>query len=146
MFLFLQNETPYSITFVIISKLVMSSKTSEKEIWDNMPTVIVVITDQWKGEKFKKESENWLGSVRVKQLCLNAWESITATPILTKPNDDVMSSSHSGAPGYLIDGDLALTLHLINQIHTNRQHNQQAVCTYLMDDRENRVFLHLYKL
>ena len=36
MFLYLQNEITYSIKFDIVIKLVMSFKTSEKEIWHNM--------------------------------------------------------------------------------------------------------------
>ncbi len=44
MFLYLQNETTYSIKFGLVLKLVMSSKTSEKEILHKMHTVVVVMT------------------------------------------------------------------------------------------------------
>ena len=58
MFLYLQNETTYSIQFGIILQFVMTSKTAEKEIWHNMLTVVVVMTDIWKGETSKMEPEN----------------------------------------------------------------------------------------
>ena len=58
MFLHLQNETTYSIKFGLDLKLMMSSKPSEKEILHKMHTVVVVMTDTWKGETPKMEPEN----------------------------------------------------------------------------------------
>ena len=45
MFLYLQNETTYSIKFGLVLKPVMPFKTSEKEILHKMHTVVVVVTD-----------------------------------------------------------------------------------------------------
>ena len=53
MFLYLHNETSYGIKFGIILKL-----GSEKEIWHNMLTVVVVMTDICKGEPSKMKPEN----------------------------------------------------------------------------------------
>ena len=59
MFLNLQNEITYRyiIKFGIILKLVLSSNTSETEIWHKMRTVVVVMKDIW-GETSKMEPEN----------------------------------------------------------------------------------------
>ena len=54
MFLYLQNETTYRIKFGIVLKLVMSCKTSEKEIWNSTHTVVVVMTDIWKSGTSKR--------------------------------------------------------------------------------------------
>ena len=63
MFLYFQNETTYSIKFGIVLKLVMSSKTPEKEIWHSTHTVEVVMTDIWTSKmapenKFRSERVN----------------------------------------------------------------------------------------
>ncbi len=58
MFLYLHNETTYSMKFGIILKHVMSSKTSEQVIRHYMHTVGVVMTDIGKGETPKMEPEN----------------------------------------------------------------------------------------
>ena len=58
MFLYLQNETTYSIKFGLILKPVMSSKPWEKEILHKVHTVVVVMAGIWKGETPKMEPEN----------------------------------------------------------------------------------------
>ena len=58
MFLYLKNETIYSFKFGIVLKLVMSFKTSEKEIWNSLHSVVVVMTDKGLFENMKLKKWN----------------------------------------------------------------------------------------
>ena len=53
MSLYLQNKSTYNLKFGIVLKLVMFSKTSEKEIWHNIHTMAVVMTHNLRRWNFK---------------------------------------------------------------------------------------------